>query len=495
VLGPAAVSRASAATTATAGVPRALWAHHPESAARLAPWVRFARVTAVAASNLSRLLRRGDGGVIGGTVALRMAPDILTRLGRGRVLACVSGTNGKTTATRLSAMALGTRLPVISNSSGANLTAGLVTTLCRHRTGRAVLEVDEMYLAGVVRSVQPRVVVLLNLSRDQLDRTAEPHRIAASWRAALCDARSCIVVANCDDPRVTWAAAGAANVVWVSAGQSWTGDSYVCPACGDVLHRGIAGTHVTWHCPRCGLARPDPDAALTGRRLTLRGVGSWRVTLSLPGRANRANAAMAAVAAHVLGVPVHEALSSMRDIDAVEGRYGVHTIDGVACRLILAKNPAGWAETIDLVGENDRPLVLAVNARPVDGLDTSWLYDVPFERLAGRRLWVTGAAAVDLSLRLSYGRVPHRLVRDVSAAVRDWSTHRAIPAPPEGAAPVDVTPAGCIDVIADYSNFRQLRSHPQITGRPSTDRTAISPRTIAVRSTSVARGPRPGRAL
>ena len=454
-----AVSRPSTTT------PREALEQDAGSGARLSPRVRVARVTAVAASTLSRLLRRGDGSVIGGALALRMAPETLTQLGRGRVLVCVSGTNGKTTATRLSAMALGTRHPVVSNASGANLTAGLVTTLCRQPSGRAVLEVDEMYLAAVVRSVRPRVVVLLNLSRDQLDRTAEPHRLAASWRAALSDA-DCTVVANCDDPRVAWAAAGAGRVVWVSAGQSWTGDSYVCPRCGDVLRRHVAGIEVAaWDCPGCRLARPAPHAVLTGSRLTLCGVGSWQVSLSLPGRANRANAAMAAMAAHTLGVPIDEALTSMRGIDAVEGRYGIHDIDGVACRLILAKNPAGWAETLDVVDDDDRPLVLAVNAQPVDGVDTSWLYDVPFERLAGRQVRVIGAAAVDLSLRLSYAHVPHRLASDVGTAVRDCSHRRMIAS--DLPARWDASPGGCVDVIADYSNFRRLRSRARLTPRGS----------------------------
>lgn len=428
--------------------------------------VRLARATAVATSGLSRLLRQGDGSVIGGVVALRIAPDILTQLGRGRVLVCVSGTNGKTTATRLSATALSTRHDVVSNASGANLTAGLVTTLCRHPRGGAVLEVDEMYLGGVVRSVQPRVVVLLNLSRDQLDRTAEPHRLAASWRSALADA-DCTVVANCDDPRVTWAAAGASRVMWVSAGQSWTGDSYVCPRCGDVLRRRVAGIEVSaWHCPSCRLARPAPDAVLTGGRLTLCGTGSWPISLSLPGRANQANAAMAAVTAHALGVPVPEALTSMQGVETVEGRYGIYDINGVACRLILAKNPAGWAETLDVVHADDRPLVLAVNAQPVDGVDTSWLYDVPFERLAGRQVRVIGAAAADLSLRLSYAHVPHHQARDVGAAVRDCS-HASHPRTRAPGRPVGVnaSAAGCVDVIADYSNFRQLRSRPRLARR------------------------------
>jgi lipid II isoglutaminyl synthase (glutamine-hydrolysing) len=414
--------------------------------------LRAARIAALAASAASRAAGLGSGTAIGGRIALAMAPQALAGLSRGRVLACVCGTNGKTTTTRLLAAAVGVAQPVISNSSGANLPSGLVSVLCRHPDRPAVLEVDELYLATAIRSVAPSVVVLLNLSRDQLDRTAEAQRAAIGWRQALAagagpevtgasgDRRGPTVVANCDDPRLVWAASVARRVVWVAAGQAWTADSQVCPGCGHPLR---SGASPRWACTSCGLHRPTPDATLTDQGLELDG-RSVPVELQLPGRVNRANAVMAAVAAAQLGLPIRTSLAAMRDVAEVEGRYAEQVIDGRRCRLLLAKNPAGWAATMDLVQRNGRSLLLSVNAQPVDGRDTSWLYDVPFEQLVGRRLVVSGAAGADLSLRLGYAGVQHRLVSDHRAAMAALG--------PDAAPTSQV-----IDAVGDYSSFQQLR--------------------------------------
>lgn len=411
--------------------------------------LQVARAVALSASALSRSTGRGAGTSIGGRVALALVPDALARMGNGRVLACVTGTNGKTTATRLLATAIRSHRPVVSNDSGANLPNGLVGALSAAPPDRgAVLEVDELHLAAALRALKPRVVVLLNLSRDQLDRTAETQRPAALWRECLSAAAqqpAPVVIANCDDPRVSWAASGGGRVVWVAPGQTWTGDSLVCPGCGNPLRherlgslRGSAG----WRCSGCGLARPEPGFTLIGDRLVLPDGTSTRIRLELPGRANLANAALAAAAAAELGVGVQPALAAMASVREIEGRYGERDIDGHRCRLLLAKNPAGWAEILDLLdGDGCRPLLLSVNAGPVDGRDTSWLYDVPFERLGERRVVVTGAAAPDLAMRLGYAGVQHQVVLD---------PRRAVAVAAEG--------DGRLDAIGDYSGFQRLRA-------------------------------------
>jgi lipid II isoglutaminyl synthase (glutamine-hydrolysing) len=417
------------------------------AAARL----RLARAAATTASALSRATRRGAGTTIGGRVALAIAPDALAGVSRDRVLACVTGTNGKTTTTRLLSAALSHTLPVLTNGSGANLTSGLVGALSSDLHRPAVLEVDELHLPGVVSSLVPRVVVLLNLSRDQLDRTSEAQRAAAGWREALPGLGRSTVVANCDDPRVVWAAQASPNTLWVAAGQTWTADGHVCPHCGYPIRYDIEGDRSghgpVWSCQGCGFHRPTPDAVVAGDRLLLPEGEIARISLRLPGRANLSNAAMAAMAAAELGVPASAALSEMRDIGQVEGRYAEFPIGRRRVRLLLAKNPSGWAETMQLVGTGRRPLLLAMNARPVDGRDTSWLYDVPFEQIAGHEVTVTGAAAADMSLRLTYAGVPHREVHGLRQAL-------LASAQLHGGRADDF--AG-MDAIADYSSFQELR--------------------------------------
>ena len=149
--------------------------------------VAVAAVTAV--NRLSRVLGRGSGTVAGGRTGLVVDPGLLATLATGRRVALVTGTNGKTTTTRLLSAALaepdGSSVPV-SNDTGANMPAGHVAALAASPdAGVAVLEVDEGYLGRLITEVAPEVVVLLNLSRDQLDRIAEVRMVVDRWRTSL----------------------------------------------------------------------------------------------------------------------------------------------------------------------------------------------------------------------------------------------------------------------------------------------------------------------
>src|SRR5256885_4135476 len=164
------------------------------------------------AAALSRATGRGDGSVIGGRLGLIIDPDLLAHLATGRQIALVSGTNGKTTTTRLATAALGVLGPVATNSFGANMPTGHTSALAKAGdTPYAVLEVDEHYLPQVVAATGPKVIALLNLSRDQLDRAKEVAMIAQLWRDALRD-QPVHLVANADDPMVVWAASVSSHV-------------------------------------------------------------------------------------------------------------------------------------------------------------------------------------------------------------------------------------------------------------------------------------------
>ena len=247
-------------------------------------------------------------------MGLLIEPDLLATLAAGRQVALVTGTNGKTTTTRLLAAALGGSSRVATSPAGANLPPGLATALASSSVGvPAVLEVDEGYL-GAVGAVDPKVVALLNLSRDQLDRVSEVRMVAARWRTALGASAGITVVANVDDPLVVWGAQGASTVVWVAAGQLRRQDAVGCPACsGRIVF--AAGE---WSCT-CGFARPRPDAVLGGDVLVTADGRDLPVQLVLPGRCNLANAAMAAVAARALGVDEAVALAAMASVATSRG--------------------------------------------------------------------------------------------------------------------------------------------------------------------------------
>jgi lipid II isoglutaminyl synthase (glutamine-hydrolysing) len=399
---------------------------------------------------MSRLTGRGDGSVIGGVVGLRVAPDLLRQLASGRQIVLVTGTNGKTTTTRLVTAAIGSLgQEVATNAFGANMESGLVSALSgAPEAPYAVLEVDERHLPAMIRATSPRVVVLLNLSRDQMDRAAEIWLIARRWREALAANPQLRVVANADDPLVAWAAGSAGNVVWVAAGQRWHEDSWCCPDCGSHLRRDELG----WRCGECSLSRPSARWVLDGENL-IDSVGTVReLGLALPGRANRSNAVMALAVASLFGADVDQALPELRKVVSVAGRYTSVERRGRMLRLLLAKNPAGWLEAFDVVGASGGPggsspragtawppVLLAVNAQGPDGRDTSWLWDVDYRVLGGRHVLVTGERKIDLAVRLEADEIPFELVDSIDAAV-------------------DAVPPGHLDVIANYTAFQQIRA-------------------------------------
>jgi hypothetical protein len=202
---------------------------------------------------------------VGGGVALQIDPDALRRLAAGRQVALVSATNGKSTTTRLLAEALGTAGAVAYNATGANMAEGLVTTLdAERRAPYAVLETDEAYLGPIAQATRPRSILLMNLSRDYLERGVRSKALASHWQATLAALTwPCTVVANADDPLVAWAVRDHRNVVWVAGGMWWDVDGEVCRTWRVRLRR----DGDDWSCATCGLARAEPAWQVRGGRV------------------------------------------------------------------------------------------------------------------------------------------------------------------------------------------------------------------------------------
>ncbi|TDU02342.1 UDP-N-acetylmuramyl tripeptide synthase [Streptomyces sp. 846.5] len=410
---------------------------NPEPAgpsATLPPRAKLAVTAGKVAAAVSRTAGRGSGSVIGGKVALRLDPDLLRSLAENLDVVLVSATNGKTTTTRLIAEALKAAGPVVSNALGANMPAGITSALADGSDARfGVIEVDEKYLVGVANDTAPKAIALLNLSRDQLDRSSETRMLAEKWREGL-QGSEAVIIANADDPLVTWAASSCRKVVWVAAGQAYREDAWSCPSCGGVMQR----PGEDWFCPSCGFRRPQPHWALQGEHVVDPQGQGWLIQLQLPGRANLSNATSSAAVAAVFGVHPQIALQRMQGVQAVAGRYESVQFGGREVRLLLAKNPAGWLETFTLIDQPPAPVILSVNALSADGTDTSWLWDVDYERLIGHPVFVMGQRKLDLAVRLEVAGVHFQVVETLAQAVA-------------------AAPPGRIEAIANYTAFQQLR--------------------------------------
>ncbi|MHB1711909.1 MAG: MurT ligase domain-containing protein [Acidimicrobiales bacterium] len=421
---------------------------------------------ASAINGLSRMLGRGSGAVIGGRAGLVADPTLLTVLSQHRHVALVTGTNGKTTTTGMLVAALtdGECAPVATNTTGANMPAGHVSALAGSRAaGTVVLEVDEVYLGQLIEEARPEVVVLLNLSRDQLDRISEVRMLVDRWRDALGGTGRIggghhpVVVANADDPMVAWAAMAAPDVRWVGAGQVWHEDSVGCPACGGrIIFEGSGA----WHCSHCEFSRPDRLAWVERDVLVLSDGRRFPLAIGLPGQFNRANAAMVAIAAPAMRGPacphpvtISTALDRLGTLSEVAGRFSLVRRENTEVRLLLAKNPAGWTAIFDLLDEMGglaSPVVVSVNARVADGLDTSWLWDVTFERLAGRTVLAAGERCHDLAVRLRYAGVGYRVIPDPLIAVETAAGSA-------GAQSAGSGPIVSVDFLGNYTAFAELR--------------------------------------
>jgi lipid II isoglutaminyl synthase (glutamine-hydrolysing) len=388
------------------------------------------------AAAASRLARRGHGGVVGGTVALKLYGDVLRLLARDRVTALVSGSNGKSTTAALLAEAVGTLGPTAYNENGSNMASGLVVALeAAQESPYAVLETDESYLGPVTAATRPRAIALLNLSRDYLERGVRYKPLARHWRQTLEGVDwPLTVVANADDPIVTWAARTVENVVWVAGGDEWSEDGAICRDCIIRLRR----DGERWWCDSCGQERPDPAWKLGGDVAEGPGL-EVPLRLSVPGRMNAHNAVFALAAAIALGVDPHVAADAMARVGNVDGRYNRRDVDGRQVRLILAKNPASWQESITIAGESGDALVFHLTARgDFNSKDASLAWDAPLERLAGRDAVATGHRASDMALRLEVAGLNVKRVRDPVEAIL-------------------ASPPGPVSVIGNYPAFLDLR--------------------------------------
>lgn len=428
---------------------------------------------------LSRLTGRG-GSSLPGLVARRIDPTVLARLSEalpeGALM--LTGTNGKTTtAAMLRHLVEGPHRRVLANRAGANLILGITAAFVQEQRWRirpeaqvAILETDEATMPRASEEVRPRVILVTNFFRDQLDRYGELSTTVQFVARGIDHlAENGTLVLNADDPQVAYLGTGRHPVVYygldgdgqaVTAGGYDAMDARFCPHCGSALTytRQFYAHLGHYACERCGWRRPTPDVVVTewsrveeSATLMIQGM-PHRVSWRMPGIYNLYNEAAAVAAALALGISAEATEARMASFQPAFGRMERVSVEGTTLWLALVKNPVGFNQVLGAMAEeteSSRTVLLVINDRYADGRDVSWLWDVDFEHwlapLGIQRWYVSGIRARDMAVRLKYAGVPaERVVTGESiAAMLDRAMHE--------------TGAGTLYVLPTYTAMLEVR--------------------------------------
>jgi UDP-N-acetylmuramyl tripeptide synthase len=421
------------------------------------------RLAARAVGAASRASGRGGGTTLPGRLLLRLDPRAIERLGarleRGSTL--ISATNGKTTTAGMLAglLAAAGREPV-HNRAGSNMTWGIATALLDQRGEEGLFEVDEAWLPRVADALDPSLIVLGNLFRDQLDRYGETELLADEWaRTVAAHSGRTRFALNADDPLIAdlgrhERGERREGVVYFGVEDASQAlpelqhafDAKHCRRCGHpyAYERAFVGHLGHYSCPGCGAGRPAPDVAAT--RIELHGMrgasfaartpaGELQVELPLPGLYNVYNALAAIAAALQLGVDAGSIAPALGELRGAFGRVETIAIGAKRASVLLIKNPAGANEVLRTLrlegGDGGLDLWIALNDGIADGRDVSWIWDADFELLGGavRRVTCAGTRAPEMALRLKYAGWPEEAIA-VEPAI-EASLDRALSAAPE----------------------------------------------------------------
>jgi len=390
---------------------------------------------AKAAGTISRILRRGGGTSLPGMILMKIRPTMLREMAQDLEdgIIVISATNGKTTTARMVANAIQeSETSYVANTSGANLASGIATALLAKKPEDrlGIFEVDEAVLPALIPELQPSVIVLMNLFRDQLDRYGELESTIQKWKDMIQSLpETTKLIVNADDPALGFLGSQHSNVEFFGIEQSQYGrvtlphaaDSTHCQKCDSALQfqQTTIGHLGHWSCQNCGEQRPKPT--FTGTNINLNELnGSEFTVLSesnsidlkvpLAGLHNVYNALAAFSICSAKGIKSSNIQKGLSTLSAAFGRNEIIHYAGTEMMLLLAKNPAGANQNLQtlLLTEEKIDLVISLNDRTADGKDISWIWDVDYEMVFDRiaTLTISGDRAYDLALRFYYSDFP-----------------------------------------------------------------------------------------
>ncbi|HSX58543.1 MAG TPA: Mur ligase family protein [Candidatus Saccharimonadales bacterium] len=378
-------------------------------------------------------LRSSGGTAAPGLFSLYLDKNALKKLSAGleRTI-LVTGTNGKTTTTRLIGNFLEKEnISFVHNRAGSNLERGIVSSLLEQtnfsgQVGKTtgLFEIDEAALATTLTKLKPTILVITNLFRDQLDRYGEVDNIKRLWEKALVELpQSTTLVLNADDPTVAYLGKSKAKVIYFGIADETvkldekptTLDTIVCPVCqGDLEYSAYFSSHQgDYRCSKCDFKRPELDFFAQeinfseGKTQFVIKNKEETTTIETPllGLFNVYNALASYSALKGLELPLTNFADVAADFKSVFGRGENLTFNGHQLLVALAKNPTGFNEIIRTYLEKPKQTTLIViNDKIADGRDVSWLWDVDFEKLLEKDdfIFTSGLRGADMALRLKY---------------------------------------------------------------------------------------------
>ena len=410
----------------------------------------------------SRILHRG-GTAMPGRVALKLCPGLLGVLAENVKVVAITGTNGKTTSARMVEAAFADEgKNYFANRSGANLISGITTEFAMNSTltGRcrreyAVIECDEAAAVRVFGQLKPRVIVVTNLFRDQLDRYGEVTHTLENIRTAVSAVPDAVLCLNADCSLTSSLALELPNRVVYFGIDKGAATSHKATELSDASHcirckaeyeyDYISYGHLGgFRCPNCGYARHAADFAVTdiveqganGSTVVMSMRGEKRiVSVNLPAMYNIYNAAGAAAAIVEMGLGTDAAVKALSGFKCGFGRMEQFDLGG-GTKIMLVKNPAGCNQVVEFLQNIKEKFVLVVclNDRSADGTDISWIWDVDFEELtalSGRlqRVIVSGDRAADMRIRIKYAGIDDAAIETQTdyAKLVEWIAGQELP--------------------------------------------------------------------
>jgi UDP-N-acetylmuramyl tripeptide synthase len=402
--------------------------------------LRFVSALAVAKGLKFLIKKTGGGGTAApGLVSLYLDPKLLKKLSENlQKTILVTGTNGKTTTTRIVSSIFEKEAVSFShNREGSNLERGLVSALIENslpsgtlKVATGLFEVDEAALSKVISSTKPTELVITNLFRDQLDRYGEIDNIKKIWEKAIGSLdKETTLVLNADDPTTAYLGAKTkSKVIYFGINDQSVKltepptalDSIKCPQCNsDLTYNLYYVSHQgDYFCKNCQFKRPD--LAVTAERISVSENGSefilkdekdkvqFNLETSLPGLYNVYNILASYCLLKAYGISLDNFPVCLKNFQAVFGRSEKLEMDERKIVVALAKNPTGFNEIIrTFLNKEEGTVLIAINDLIADGRDVSWLWDVDFESLQKKNLkfFTSGLRRFDMVLRLKYAGI------------------------------------------------------------------------------------------